>query len=105
VAPEVEQAAVEFSGTCEWARGPGELTDYSRRMRTIVDAVVRTDARFDGSDKSNVMGEIPRDTPVVALGPVMHPRYDWGEGFAVLVRGHTGRVCRGYVRASTVTPM
>lgn len=105
IAPELEEAAVEFAGTCEWARGPGELSQYTLHVRTIVDAVVRSDARFDGADRTNVLGEIPSDTELVAIGPVMHPRYDWGEGFAVLVQGHTGRVCRGYVRASTVAPM
>ena len=105
VAPEVDAAAVDFSGTCEWARSPGELSAYRVRVRTLVEAVVRSDARFDGADDDNVLGRLDSGEALVASGPVTHPRYDYGEGYAVLIRGHAGRICRGYVRASTVAPM
>jgi hypothetical protein len=104
VSPEVAARAVDFHGTCDWARHPGAPEPYRVPLRAAGNPsgaiLVRSDARFDVADNSNVIGELPAGTRVLGDGPLA----GGGEmGYAILVRGHTGRVCRGYVSGTAVT--
>jgi hypothetical protein len=103
ISPEVEARAVDFHGTCNWGRHPGAPGQYRVPLRAAGNPSgtirVRSDARFEVDD-SNVIGELPAGTRVLGDGPLA----GGGEvGYAILVRGHTGRVCRGYVSATAVT--
>jgi hypothetical protein len=102
--PEVEARAVDFHGSCNWGRHAGAPAQYHVPLRAAGSPggaiVVRSDARFDAGDHSNVIGELPAGTRVLGDGPVAGGH---GVGYAILVRGHTGRVCRGYVAATAVT--
>ncbi|WP_428266944.1 hypothetical protein [Haliangium sp.] len=95
--------AIDFRGTCVWGRSAGAAGRYRVRLRVIAGAdhavPVRADAHFDPGDDDNIIGELPAGTLVWADGPVASGR---GIGYAIPVRGHTGRVCRGYVSASAV---
>lgn len=103
IAPGVAARAVDFHGTCSWGREPGRAERYGVRLRAARDPsgviLVRADPRFDAADDANVIGELPQGTVMHGHGPV-HGGH--GVGYAILVRGHAGRVCRGYVRASSV---
>lgn len=103
IAPEIGARAVDFHGTCSWGRGPGRGERYRVRLRVADNPsggiLVRADPRFDAAEDANVIGELPAGTVVLGDGPV-HGGH--GVGYAILVRGHAGRVCRGYVRASSV---
>jgi hypothetical protein len=104
IPPEVEARAVDFHGTCNWGRHAGAPEQYRVPLRAAGNPsgtiLVRSDARFDAADDSNVIGELPAGTRVLGDGPLA----GGGEmGYAILVRGHTGRVCRGYVSATAVT--
>ena len=102
--PEVEARAVDFHGTCNWGRHPGPPEQYRVPLRAAGNPsgtiLVRSDARFDAGDDSNVIGELPAGTRMLGDGPLAGGR---DMGYAILVRGHTGRVCRGYVSATAVT--
>ncbi|HWN70958.1 MAG TPA: hypothetical protein VNM90_25120 [Haliangium sp.] len=104
IPPEVEARAVDFHGTCNWGRHAGPPEQYRVPLRAAGDPsgtiLVRSDARFDAADDSNVIGELPAGTRMLGDGPLAGGR---DMGYAILVRGHTGRVCRGYVSATAVT--
>lgn len=102
--PEVEARAVDFHGSCDWGRHAGAARQYRVPLRAAGSPgrtiVVRADAHFDPRDHGNVIGELPAGTRVLGHGPVAGGH---GVGYAILVRGNTGRVCRGYVAATAVT--
>jgi hypothetical protein len=102
-APEVEARAVDFHGTCNWGRHAGAPERYRVPLRVPDNPsgtiLVRYDARFDAADDDNVIGELPAGARMFGDGPVYG---GFGVGYAILVRGHTGRVCRGYVSAAAV---
>jgi hypothetical protein len=104
IAPEIAARAVDFHGTCKWGRAAGGPEQYRAPLRVAGSPsgtiLVRSDARFDPTDDSNVIGELPAGTRVLGEGPLAG---GYGVGYAILVRGHTGRVCRGYVSATAVT--
>jgi hypothetical protein len=104
IAPEVEARAVDFHGSCNWGRHAGAPAQYRVPLRVAGNPsgtiLVRSDARFDAADDDNVIGELPAGTRMLGDGPLAG---GYEVGYAILVRGHTGRVCRGYVAATAVT--
>lgn len=101
IAPAVAAKAVDFRGTCTWGRSVGEARRYRVKVRVVsaLAVSVRADARFEAGDGSNVIGELASGTEVLADGPLYGGQ---GMGYAVPVRGHSGRVCRGYIPATAV---
>jgi hypothetical protein len=103
---EIEERAADFRGSCGFARPPGEAAEYEATLAVrATDAgliQVRSSAEFDPADRSNVLGEIPSGTELRGAGPLAYGGDVPGVGWAVLVRDPGGRVCRGYVEASTV---
>lgn len=101
--PGVAARAVDFHGSCNWGREVGAPERYRVPLRAAGNPsgtiLVRGDARFDPLERDNVIGELPAGTRVLGDGP-LHGGH--GVGYAILVRGHTGRVCRGYVSATAV---
>ena len=106
VDPDIEALAVDFSGTCAWARSPGSAARYRVLIQvrgtpgTLVP--VRADSRFDPFLEANVIGRLPSGSALMAEGPV-HDASTGRTGYAVILRGVSGRVCRGYLGASAVT--
>lgn len=104
IPPAIAARAVDFHGTCKWGRDAGAPERYRTPLRVTGNPSgtirVRSDAGFDATDDSNVIGELPAGTRVLGEGPLAGGH---GVGYAILVRGHTGRVCRGYVSATAVT--
>jgi hypothetical protein len=104
IPPEIAAKVVDFHGTCNWGRHAGAPEQYRVPLHVAGNPsgtiLVRADARFDALDDSNVIGELPAGTRVLGDGPLAGGH---GMGYAILVRGHTGRVCRGYVSATAVT--
>jgi hypothetical protein len=101
--PEVAARAVDFHGSCDWGREAGPPERYRVPLRVAGSPsgtiLVRQDARFDPLETGNVIGELPAGTRALGDGPLHGGD---GVGYAILVRGHTGRVCRGYVSATSV---
>ena len=105
LSPAVLAKAADFRGTCSWGRAPGNPALYRVRLRARAAAsgtiLVRSTAFFDPADTSNILGELPSDSVAFGDGPVHDGRSD-RRGWAILVRGNAGRVCRGYVSDSSV---
>ena len=101
----ITDKAADFAGTCSWGRAPGNPRSYRVRLRVKRRAsgtvLVRSSAVFDLSDESNIMGELAADSIVFGDGPVYDGQTN-RRGYAILVRGNTGRVCRGYVTETSV---
>lgn len=104
--PAILAKVVDFRGTCSWGRAPGNPAIYRVRLRvrTTVSGtiLVRSNAAFDPGDTSNILGELPSESVAFGDGPVHDSRSD-RRGWAIVVRGSTGRVCRGYVSDSSVS--
>jgi hypothetical protein len=98
--------AADVRGSCRWARPAGALETYRVRLRAQDTGLgvirVRTTADFDDGDLANVMGEVPSGTLLFGQGPLKEADYSAGIGYAVVVRGHDNRLCRGYVSAGVV---
>ena len=111
IAPDTEARAVDMSGSCAWARAPGDSARYRVAVRILGapgDTVtVYADATFGAEHAGNSIGRVPAGVHALADGP-LHDATTQQTGYALLVRGATGRVCRGYIDArylvSTPTP-
>ena len=101
-----EGHAVEFRGSCSFARPPGALASYNLRVRVLKlplgTIVVRRTASFPLEDRATVMGEVASGTVLLASGPVAGGGDAHGVGYAVLLRDLNGQVCRGYVSQRVV---
>ncbi len=97
--------ATDFRGTCSWGRPPGQAGRYRVPLRVrpspAGSVLVRSSAHFDLTDDSNILGELPSGAEISGDGPVYDEQTD-SRGYAILVRGYAGRVCRGYVSDSSV---
>jgi hypothetical protein len=105
-APSVKPPAADFRGSCQWARPAGELADYPLRLEVLPAptgaARVRNTAHFDPADDGNVIGVVDSGTVLAGQGPLAESAWSDGVGYAVLLRGHDSRLCRGYVISSAV---
>ncbi|WP_152629953.1 hypothetical protein [Haliangium ochraceum] len=105
IAPELAARAVDFRGSCSWGRHPGQAERYRVALRTLISPSasipVYADARLGGAGGSNLLGELPSGVSVLAEGPLAS---GGGVGYALIVRGHAGRLCRGYVSAASLAP-
>ncbi|MEM9487668.1 MAG: hypothetical protein AAGC55_00920 [Myxococcota bacterium] len=105
ISPAVESKAVDFRGTCSWGRPPGDAERYRLQLRARNNPsgtiMVWFSAYFEVTETSNALGALPSGTPALGDGPI----YDSAtqrHGYAIIVRGYDGRVCRGYVSAASV---
>jgi hypothetical protein len=98
--------AVAFSGSCQWARPAGPVADYRLRLEVLPAptgvARIRRTPIFDPADDRNVIGAVDSGTVLAAQGPLAESAWSHGVGYAVLLRGHDSRLCRGYVAATAV---
>ena len=105
IAPAILSRAVDFRGTCSWGRAPGDPRNYRVRLRARKTAsgtiLVRASALFDPVDRSNILGELISGSTALGDGPVYDSRTG-RRGYAIVVRGNDGRVCRGYVTENSV---
>ncbi|MCG8417392.1 MAG: hypothetical protein MJE77_05545 [Proteobacteria bacterium] len=105
VLPAIAAKAVDFRGTCSWGRAPGKSDRYQIRLRARTTpsgtVLVWASAFFDLTDNSNVLGELPAGNVAMGDGPV-YDHQNRRKGYAILVRGYAGRVCRGYVTETSV---
>ncbi len=126
--------STDFAGSCSWGRAPGSAAGYGVALRvqpswlesapapsssppppppsgdadTADDAIfVRGDAWFDEQYRDNIIGRLPVGAMIWGAGPVHAggPSGAGATGYAVLLRGYRGRICRGYVRADDVRRM
>lgn len=99
--PALAALAVDFTGSCAFARPGSDAARYSVSLRVTADAVVHDSAEFSGD--GNRMGTIAAGARLTGEGPLAVGR-GGGSGYGVVVRDSEGRVCRGYVSAAAVSP-
>ena len=102
---DITSRAVDFSGSCAWARAPGAATRYQVPVQVMSapggSVSVRSDAGFDPVREDNIIGQLSSGSSCLAEGPLSDPTTG-RTGYAILVRGVSGRICRGYVSATSV---
>ncbi len=98
--PELVASSQPFAGSCAFAKPPGELASYNKRVELAIDAAVYSTAER-GTD--NRIGQLRRGSKPLASGPIASSS-ESAPGYAVLVADNTGRVCRGYVELTAVAP-
>lgn len=106
-APPPAQAPVaDFRGNCRWARPAGDPGEYRLRLEVLPGptgaARVRNTAEFDPAYDGNVIGVVDSGTVLAGAGPLAESAWSGGVGYAVLLRGHDSRLCRGYVSKQAV---
>ena len=99
--PELDAMAVELTGSCAFARPPGEPATYTQQVVVAdTDATVFATADFS-KGATNSIGQIHAGARGRAEGPIAGGR-DRVSGYALVVRDREGRVCRGYVASDAV---